>query len=275
MKTKTGRYSGYIRPFSYLIDLIVINVLAFYIFPFHENEILYSILISCAWVVIAIYLGFYEVYRYTKVISILNCALKQTILFGLFCLALELFYSDFYFQKRVVLFVFLSIITIIFFKLSIYYFLRKFRVLYGGNSRKVVLLGNIKNVNPLKAFFTENPDYGYRLMNIFTLENHKKEKIEECLSFVFDYGIDEIYCSMADLSESQIADIIDFADNNLKTLKFIPDQKQILSLNAKYEYYDYIPVISLRNILQDETINKIIKRIFDIVFSAIVIVFIK
>lgn len=274
MKTKTGRYSGYIRPFSYLIDLIVINVLAFYIFPFHENEILYSILISCAWVVIAIYLGFYEVYRYTKVISILNCALKQTILFGLFCLALELFYSDFYFQKRVVLFVFLSIITIIFFKLSIYYFLRKFRVLYGGNSRKVVLLGNIKNVNPLKAFFTENPDYGYRLMNIFTLENHKKEKIEECLSFVFDYGIDEIYCSMADLSESQIADIIDFADNNLKTLKFIPDQKQILSLNAKYEYYDYIPVISLRNILQDETINKIIKRIFDIVFSAIVIVFI-
>ena len=177
MKTKTGRYSGYIRPFSYLIDLIVINVLAFYIFPFHENEILYSILISCAWVVIAIYLGFYEVYRYTKVISILNCALKQTILFGLFCLALELFYSDFYFQKRVVLFVFLSIITIIFFKLSIYYFLRKFRVLYGGNSRKVVLLGNIKNVNPLKAFFTENPDYGYRLMNIFTLENHKKEKI--------------------------------------------------------------------------------------------------
>ena len=111
-------------------------------------------------------------------------------------------------------------------------------------------------------------------MNIFTLENHKKEKIEECLSFVFDHGIDEIYCSMADLSESQIADIIDFADNNLKTLKFIPDQKQILSLNAKYEYYDYIPVISLRNILQDETINKIIKRIFDIVFSAIVIVFI-
>jgi len=272
MKTKTGRYSGYIRPFSYLIDLIIINVLATYIFPFHNNEIVYSILISFAWFVIAIYLGFYEVYRYTKVIAILNCALKQLLLFSLFCLALELFYSDFYYQKRVVFFVALSIVLILFFKLSIYYFLRRFRVLYGGNSRTVVLLGNNKNTNPLKTFFAENPDYGYKLIKVFTLEIHKKERINECLSFALNNQIDEIYCSMADLSESQISDIVDFADNNLKTLKFIPDENQILSRTAKFEYYDYIPVISLRNILQEETLNKIIKRIFDLVFSSIIIV---
>jgi putative colanic acid biosynthesis UDP-glucose lipid carrier transferase len=272
VKTKTGRYSGYIRPFSYLIDLIIINVLAIFIFPFHSNQIVYSILISFAWIVIAIYLGFYEVYRYTKVIAILNCALKQFILFSLFCLALELFYSDFYYQKRVVFFVLLSIFFILFFKLFIYYFLRKIRVLYGGNSRSVVLLGNSNSITPLKNFFTENPDYGYRLMKVFTLENNKKERIEECLSYVISSNTNEIYCSMADLSETQISDIIDFADNNLKTLKFIPDEKQILSRTAKFEYYDYIPVISLRNILQDETINKIIKRVFDIVFSFLIIV---
>ena len=271
MKTKTGRYSGYIRPFSYLIDLIIINVLAAYIFPFHSNEILYSVLISIAWFIIAIYLGFYEVYRYTKVIAILNCALKQFILFSLFCLALELFYSDFYFQKRVVFFVFVSIVLVLFFKLSIYYFLRKFRVLYGGNSRSVVLLGNDININSLKTFFSENQDYGYKIIKVFTLETHKKERIEECLSFALKSKADEIYCAMADLSDSQISDIIYFADNNLKTLKFIPSEQQILSRTAKFEYYDYIPVISLRNILQDETWNKVIKRCFDLVFSSIII----
>lgn len=255
-----------------MIDLIIINVAAFYIFFFHSNEIVYSILISFAWIAIAIYLGFYEVYRYTKVIAILNCALKQFILFSLFCLALELFYSDFYFQKRVVFFVFVSIAIILFFKLSIYFLLRRIRILYGGNSRSVVLLGNNKSINPLKNFFTENPDYGYRLMKIFTLENHKNERINECFSYVISSQTDEIYCSMADLSQSQITDVIDFADNNLKTLKFIPDEKQIFSRTAKFEYYDYIPVISLRNILQDETINKIIKRGFDIVFSFLIIV---
>lgn len=271
MKTKTGRYSGYIRPFSYLIDLVIINVLAYYVFPFHDDKILYPVLISFAWVFIAVFLGFYEVYRYTKVISILNCALKQFILFSLFSLAVELFYSDFYFQKRVVFFVFLSILIILFFKLSIYYLLRKFRVLYGGNSRTVALLGNNSNIGPLKKFFTENPDYGYRLTKVFTLEKNKNERIDNCLSYVFSSNIDEIYCSMADLSEIQIADIIDFADNNLKTLKFIPDEKQIFSRNAKFEYYDYIPIISSRDILQEQTVNKIIKRGFDVVFSLLVI----
>ena len=272
MKTKTGRYSGYIRPFSYLIDLVIINVAAIYIFFFHSNTIIYSILISFAWFAIAAYLGFYEVYRYTKVITILNCALKQFILFSLFCLALELFYSDFYYQKRVVFFVFVSIVIILFFKLSIYYFLRKFRVLFGGNSRSVVLLGNKTNINPLKSFFIENPDYGYRLLKVFTLENHKKERIDKCLEYVLSSKTNEIYCAMADLSDSQISNIIDFADNNLITLKFIPSEKQIFSRTAKFEYYDYIPVISLRNILQDQTMNKVIKRVFDIVFSLLIII---
>ena len=240
--------------------------------PFHTNEIIYSFFISFAWFTIAVYLGFYEVYRYTKVIAILNCALKQGILFVLFCLALELYYSEFANQKKVSLYVASAIILILLIKLFIYYFLRRYRVLYGGNYRTVVLLGNDASTNPLKHFFTDNPDYGYKLIKTFTLEDPKKQKIDECFSFVLQHRTDEIYCAMADLSEDQISDIIDFADNNLKTLKFIPDEKQILSRNAKFEYYDYIPVISLRNILQDETMNKVIKRVFDLVFSSIIIV---
>ncbi len=272
MKTKTGRYSGYIRPFSYLIDLIIINVMAWYVFPFHSNEIVYAFCISSAWVFIAIYLGFYEVYRYTKVISILNCTFKQSSLFLLFGLAMELYYSGLENQKRVVYFVFISIMIILLLKLFIYFFLRKYRVLYRANFREVVLLGNLKSINPLKSFFNENLDYGYRLESIFTLENHKKEKIDQCISYVLDNNIDELYCSMTDLSDTQINNIIHFADNNLITLKFIPDEKQILAGNVKFEYYDYIPIISLRNIQQDETFNKIIKRIFDLVFSTIVII---
>jgi len=271
VKTKTGRYSGYIRPFSYVIDLIIINVLAFYILPFHTNEIVYSVIISSAWLLIAAYLGFYEVYRYTKVIAILNCALKQTILFGLFCLAMELYYSEFANQKRVVLLVATSIFLILLIKLFIYYFLKKYRVLYGANYRTVVLLGNNKNINPLKKFFTENPDYGYKLIRVFTMENHKKEKVDACLSYVIENKIEEIYCATADLSDKQIREVINFADNNLKTLKFIPDEKQKLSRNVKFEYYDYIPIIPSRNILQDETLNKLIKRGFDLVFSLIII----
>ena len=271
MNLKEKKYSGYIRPFSYLIDLIIINVLAFYLFPFHENKIIYSLLISLGWFFIAFYIRFYDVYRYTKVISILNTALRQTIFFTLFCLAIELFYSEYY-EKRVVLFVVIAVFIILSVKLFIYYSLRKYRILVGRNYRNVVLLGKEENINPLKSFFTDNPDYGYKLVKVFSLEDKKSQKVEDCLSFVFENGLDEIYCASADLSEKQLRDIINFADNNLKTLKFIPDEKQMLSGNIKFEYYDYIPVISSRNILQDKAINRYIKRVFDLVFSIAIII---
>ena len=272
MKTKTGRYSGYIRPFSYLIDLIIINVLPVYLIPSIVNEVSHHIFISITWFIIAANLGFYEVYRYTKVIAILNCALKQGILFTLVCTVGGFFYSETSNFKKVFLFTAVVLFFILIIKLSIYYFLRKYRVLFGGNFRTVVLLGNDKNINPLQLFFTENPDYGYKLSKIFHLEENKKQQINNCLTYVLKSKTDEIYCAMADLTNAQISEIIDFADNNLKTLKFIPNEKQILSLNVNYEYYDYIPVISLRNILQDEDLNKIIKRVFDLVFSAVIII---
>lgn len=272
MKTRAGRYSAYIRPISYFIDVIVINALSIYIVPFHENQVVHALFISTAWFFIAFYCGFYEVYRYTIVIAILNKTLKQMVLFGVACFALELYFSAFASQDKVVLYVLISSSIVLSIKLFIYYFLRKFRVLYGGNSRSVVLLGRDKNIDPLRHFFTDNPDYGYNLVKVFSLENDKKVKIKECLSFVTENKIDEIYCAMADLSGNLALDIVDFADNNLKTLKFIPDEKQMLSPNVKFEFYDYIPVISLRNILQDESFNKVIKRAFDLVFSLIIII---
>ena len=271
MKTKVGRYSVYIRPFSYWIDLIIINVLSVYIIP-HDNQFWYVILISAAWILTAIYLGFYEIYRYTKSIAIANKTIKQAALFGLFCLILELFDSESNPPKRVVFYIVVALSLVFFVKVSIYYFLRKYRVWYGGNFRTVVLLGNEQRINPLKHFFTENPDYGYNLTQVFLLKEANEESIKRCLSFVTEENIDEIYCSIADLSPEQIADIIDFADNNFKTLKFIPDEKQILSSNVKFEFYNYIPVMSLRNILQEEDFNKVIKRIFDLVFSCFIII---
>lgn len=234
----------------------------------------FPLLITAAWFLIASNLGFYEVYRYTKVISILNCALKQGIAFTLFCLSIAFFYSEKSNFKEIVWFTSVALATIVIVKLFIYYFLKKYRVIYGGNYRTVVLLGNSKSIEPLRHFFTENPDYGYKLIKIFDFEHDKRSQIQDFLTFVLENKIDEMYCFMSDLTHKQISDITYFADNNLKTLKFIPDEKQILTRNFKFEYYDYIPVISLRDIVLDETVNKVIKRIFDILFSILIILFI-
>ena len=95
-----------------------------------------------------------------------------------------------------------------------------------------------------------------------------------CFDYIIKNSIDEIYFSVAELSNKQINRLIDFADNNLRELKFIPDNKEIYSKKLKYEYYDYIPILSLRAIPLQESVNQFVKRFFDILFSLFIIVFV-
>jgi len=169
-------------------------------------------------------------------------------------------------------FVSFSLILVGLAKFFIYFSLRRFRVVFGGNFRRVVIVGNGKSVTQLEEFFNENPDYGYKLEKTFTLISNKKEQVEECFNFVMENKIDEIYCSLAELSNAEVNKFIDFTDNNLKILKFLPDNKEVLARNLIFDYYDYIPIISIRNIPLDETANKVIKRAFDIIFSLVVII---
>jgi putative colanic acid biosynthesis UDP-glucose lipid carrier transferase len=217
-------------------------------------------------------IGFYEVYRYTKVIEIFGKILLIYFIFLIVNFAYIGYFSKFSETTIVLQFVTFSIILISLAKLFVYYFLRRFRVLFGGNLRKVVIVGNGKSVEQLINFFNDNPDYGYKLEHVFDLLENKKNQIEECFNFVMLYKIDEIYCSLSNLTNNDLNKFIDFTDNNLKILKFLPDNKEILSRNLIFDYYDYIPIISLRNIPLDKTTNMYIKRIFDIVFSLIIIV---
>nr|WP_255702309.1 undecaprenyl-phosphate glucose phosphotransferase [Flavobacterium sp. SM15] len=255
-----------------MLDLIIINLLAANILLESLNEFYYHLFISVSWVIIALNVGFYEVYRYTKVIDILGKILKQYCLFVILNFAYLGYFLEFSKPSQIIQFTTLSVVTVSAIKLFVYYFLKRFRVVFGGNFRRVVILGNSKSVSQLADFFNENPDYGYKLVDTFSVNGKKQQQIEACLKFVSDNAIDEIYCSLSDLENEEVNQVIDFTDNNLKVLKFLPDDNKIFSHNIKFDYYGYIPVVSLRNIPLDKTTNKILKRGFDIILSLVVVV---
>ncbi len=272
MKKKTGRYSGYIRPFSYVLDLLTINVLAYFMLPDIFQSIGYHTFISAAWIFIAWNIDFYEVYRYTKVIKITALVFKQYVSFMILNYAYVGILMDFSKPSEIFWYATISLGIVTSFKFSIYFFLRYFRVVLGGNFRTVVVVGTGKSAEQLISFFNDNPDYGYKLIRIFDLKSEKKQQIQECYDFVINERIDEIYCSLSNLSPMEIESFIEFTDSNLKVLKFLPDNKEPITRNLISDYYDYIPILSLRNIPLDKRANKVIKRIFDIVFSLFVIV---
>ncbi|MBO6879935.1 undecaprenyl-phosphate glucose phosphotransferase [Winogradskyella sp.] len=271
---KHGRYSGYLRPISYLIDLSIINGVAILYLLEGKDPLIFSIFISVGWVLLAIYSKFYEVYRYTRPVNILAFVVKQSILFLLLVFAFSGLYHELNIYPRpIVKYTLLCSLLITISKFTVYYLLQKYRVSFGGNYRSTVILGANKKTLALENFFNKNPEYGYLHQKTFNFKN-KEHTLSDCFDYVLNERIDEIYCSISELTNSQIAEIVDFADNNLKILKFIPDSKEIYSKRLRYEYYDYIPVLTLRTIPLEDSANMVIKRGFDILFSSIVIVFV-
>ena len=271
---KQGRYSGYLRPISYLIDLSIVNGLAILYFFKNIDPFVFIIFTSISWVTLSVYSKFYHVYRYTREVKIFSLVLTQMVLFTLIVFAFSGYYHDLnIYPITIFKYIFAVFIGITFFKFAIYYLLQKYRISFGGNFRRTVIFGVNKKTQALETFFNKNPEYGYVHVNTFSI-NEKKENLDHYFDYIKEEDIDEIYCSISELSNQQISEIADFADNNLKILKFLPDNKEIYSKKLKYEYYDYIPILSLRNIPLEDSFNMVIKRTFDIIFSSLVVIFI-
>ena len=272
---KQGRYSGYLRPISYLIDLSIINGFAILYFFIGIDPVVFLIFTCTAWIILSVYSKFYGVYRYTREVKIYSLILTQMILFTLIIFAFSGYYHNLNIYPIIIFkYVLAVFLCITFFKFTIYYLLKKYRVSFGGNFRRTVILGDNKKTRALEAFFTQKPEYGYVHVKTFSLKDNKGVNLQSYFDVIKNEEIDEIYCSISELTNKQIIEVSDFADNNLKILKFLPDNKDIYSKKLQYEYYDYIPILSLRNIPLEDSFNTVIKRTFDILFSSLVIIFI-
>ncbi|MCB0434591.1 MAG: undecaprenyl-phosphate glucose phosphotransferase [Mangrovimonas sp.] len=268
------RYSGYLRPISYIVDLTIINVIAFFYFSGSLNPIGFIPFVSIAWIMLSIYIGFYEVYRYTREVTIISLLFKQIVLFILIMLAFSGFYHELkIYPANIFKYTLISFLFIAIAKFALYYLLQKYRSSFGGNYRKTVIIGKNKQTLALESFFNTNPEYGYLHKGTFNIKDKRDNELLKCFQFILDEKIDEIYCSISELSNADMLKVIDFADNNLKILKFLPDNKDIYSKKLKYENYDYIPILSFRDIPLQEPVNQIFKRVFDIAFSSAVIIF--
>ena len=136
---KHGRYSGYLRPISYIIDLSVIVGLAFLYLKFTTEQASFFAYIILAWILLAVASKFYEVYRYTREVLVITLIIRQLLLFALTVFAFFGFSNemnpDTWLIVRYILYAFI-IITIV--KFTIYYFRNVFRQI------KFVILVNSK-----------------------------------------------------------------------------------------------------------------------------------
>jgi putative colanic acid biosynthesis UDP-glucose lipid carrier transferase len=163
-------------------------------------------------------------------------------------------------------------------KLFFYNILRYARVL-GFNYRKVVIVGEGPITYSLHEYFNMHLSNGFKFMGYFAdnAENidypaFLKGKISEVKDFCLSEDVDEIYCAIPFSNNEVISDLIKFSDNNMIRLRLVPDFRSFLNKKIEIDFFDDIPVMSLRKEPLGDLFNRFNKRTFDIVFSLLVII---
>ena len=258
--------------------LLISVAYRFFFSELNVNDLHFTAYQIVCWSIISYFSGFYEVYRYTTAVQIISKLFRQGILFLLAIIAFFPFAKQTIFSGQAMAeYMVVTFTAITSFKFLLFYYLKQYRLSTGSNKRNAIIIGYTPQAINLKKLFDSRADYGYNFYGYFS--DKKKNPniaggIGDVKDFVLDNKIDDIYCSMNELDNQQAKELVEFAEVNNITIKFIPDTKHIFSKNLRIDYYEFFPVLSLRKTPLHEPIAIIVKRAFDIVFSLFVIIFI-
>lgn len=291
MEYKRGRYSWLLRPFLIVFDLSVINILALQFFNFNSENLyffssqtlnnkhlLYIFYSIVFWLLTAFFLKFYKVYRYSTLLNIFSLLVKQFCFYTIIFFAFIGIFRSINIQAFETFSYLISCFVLIgFFKIVSFYALKKYRTYFNGNVRKVIIIGNNFNAIELKTLFESNKELGYNLLGVFSDNNSSSlsGKLKDSFNLLKkNKNIDEIFCSIDELTEKQVNKYVKYANLNHSNIKFISNVKNIYSKRLKTDFYNYLPVFSIQDVALNNDVNKVIKRAFDIIFSLFIIVFI-
>lgn len=272
---KKRRYSGWIRPMAYTIDMCIVFITAYLILSPYIDLLIFALYITIAWLFLSFATRFYEVYRYTHATNIFVLLAKQTVMFSLVVFAYFGYQSNSWIHSNTVLkYTLISMFFVAIAKFSLFYLLKRYRLYLKGNVRKVIILGDNEKTSQLEEFFNAKQEYGYHLQKTFSIRGLDEVGWDRIMHYAQNYGTEEIYISIAEADNDMINRIIHFAENNFIVLKFLPGNKDIFSRKMQMQYYGVLPIIALRSIPMDKTFNQAVKRIFDVVVSILVLIFI-
>lgn len=159
----------------------------------------------------------------------------------------------------------------------------------GKNNKRIVLVGDLDCIRKLVRVMDEML-VGYSVVGVFSddenlspealhgLRLKKVGCLNELESFcremtVNENRIDEIYCGMPFESFGDFSKILDFCENNMIRFFFVPTQYNYVSHNLRSEHLANMLILSVREEPLQEMGNVVIKRLFDVFFSLLFLVF--
>lgn len=148
----------------------------------------------------------------------------------------------------------------------------KFYRSLGFNYKRVIIIGYADAGKKLISEMNSDPGYGFKIMGVFDCVPINEQlpyytgKLSEIEDFIKENYIDEIYCSLSNTG-GILERILNVAENNAADFYFVPQVGPYIIRQFELNTVGDIPTLSARPNPLSRSINRVIKRVFDIIVS--------
>jgi len=275
------RYSRYFRLVFILLDILVISAVFIYFYLRNEQELFADVnteqnilsitVLVFFWILLSGRTRLYSVPRTITYTLYLERLVTHILLFifGVVLLA-KVSNNDFLKQDRALMG--LCLFFVLFFLKSAIFFALKYIRTLGWNYRNIMFLVDDTSAKMLKSILNERKDYGFRIWEYTQSENLN---LENLVQFWRKNGIHTLYISAesAEFYREKEEQIYELAEKCQVRISLIPSV-----INNFFEfdlsYIETQPVLVRVQFPLDNLVNSLLKRTFDLLFSALVLVFI-
>ena len=282
-------YSKYFWVIHFVGDIILLNFsffLTYYLkfdsFVFEDNYRFLVIIFNAVWILVVLMLSLYQLRRIRRIDRILFNLFKAFIFNSLIISAIlfSLKASQFSREQLYATYILLFFL-IIFWR----FFMLKIIMIYrrsGYNYSNVVIIGSGGVAHQLYNYFSSDDLLGVKILGIFfdkdvkfnLKDNIFQSNLDAINDFVIENDVDEIYYTLPLTNTNKIKSLVEFCDKNMIRFRVVPDFRAFIFKRVNIDFFDDVPIITLREEPLTDFINRVIKRIFDILFSLTVILLI-
>ncbi len=273
----------YLRLFS---DLILLNAAffaaaiaaqSFDILMDRNHMFVLEAILNFAWYFFGNAINFYDdfarrlfLFQLVSIIKNISAQVLISIIF-IFIVKEDLFTRNFILYYSLLLFVLVSFRLILFRKT-----LKKLRK-KGINIRNLLIIGAGEIARNFKELINENPDFGYKFAGFLGKEANQNEKdivgsYDQLDEIISKYSIEEVVLALPREDNALMDEVFRTCNRNAVKTHIIPDYFRFVSQRFQISMVGNFPIITSRKEPLEEIQWRIVKRIFDFVFSLFVVV---
>ncbi|MPS63597.1 MAG: glycosyl transferase [Chryseobacterium sp.] len=270
------RYSRYLKTIIILLDLVVIASVFILFFADRNADLMQDnevwsfplLLLVSYWVLLSGRTQIYNIRRNITYTTFLERLITHFLLFVIGLVLIRKVSNNQFFGSELS-WLSLYLLFSILLTRSVIYFIIKYLRSLGINNRNIMFLNESSSTRVLKNILKERKDFGYKIFEF----QYEAINIEELQLFWKKNGIHTLFLPLETTFDKNTEDsIFKLAEANKVHISLIPNISQNDWFLYDLGYIENQPVLHQSSYPLDNYFNFTVKRIFDILFSVIILV---